>query len=267
MIKIGVCTGLENIRAAKRAGFEYLEFSLSVLTRATEPEFYDICQKINDSGLPVEVCNGMLPGDFKIVGPNVNAQTLREYLSLAFDRARLLGAKVVVFGSGGARSIPDGWAADTGWRQIANFLQLAEKHAEDADIQIAIEPLRKMESNLLNYVSEATLMASLLQLKNVRVLGDTFHMAVGAEPLSALTTAGSLLAHVHVANPIGRAYPKRGDGEDYSKLFRALTDGGYDGRVSVEALYSDFEAEAAEAYQALAEARERGSAPDTPPRE
>ena len=90
---------------------------------------------------------------------------------------------------------------------------------------------------------------------NVRTLADTFHMAVSAEPASALTLYGSQLAHVHTANPAGRLCPEPDDGEDYEALLRALKDGGYDARVSIEGVVKPFEEKALLGLQALDRAR------------
>ena len=106
-------------------------------------------------------------------------------------------------------------------------------------------------SNIINLVSEAVALSAILQLPNVKALGDTYHMAMCSEPLGALTMAGPLLAHVHTANALGRVLPKAGDGEDYPAIFRALKAAGYEGRVSCEASFQDFEADALAAFQVL----------------
>lgn len=257
MIKIGVCTAIDNIEKAARLGFEYIETNLSQLAALSDEDFEAAAARVDAAPIGVEACNVMLPGSIKVAGEGVNAQDIHNYLDKAFPRAKRLGCQVVVFGSGRSRSVPDGYDSGMAWRQIANFLRLLERHAQENDITVVIEPLRAAESTQMNFVSEATLMASLLQMPHIAVLGDTYHMAMGFEPLSALTKAGSLLKHIHVANAIGRRYPKAGDGEDYDKLFRVLTQMGYEGRVSVEAGCDDFEADGRLAYQVLDEARRR----------
>lgn len=160
-----------------------------------------------------------------------------------------------MFGSGRSRAVPEGFDTAKAWRQISNFLRMAERHAQENDLTIAIEPLRAGECNIMNFVSEATLMASLIQMPHIAVLGDTYHMEMGSEPFSALTMAGSLLKHVHVANVMGRKYPKEGDGEKYDELFETLRGIGYDGRVSVEGGCDDFSRDARDAFKVLNKAR------------
>lgn len=256
MIRLGVCTSPANMAEVAQIGYDYIELGLASVAAMSEEEFQALAARIDESPIKAEAYNGMLPASVPVTGPNVNASQQHEYLELAFARAHRLGGKVVVFGSSGARNVPDGFPIDMAWRQVVNFLRLAERHAANYDITIAIEPLRKKESNIINYVSEAVLLASIHQLPHIRALGDTFHMAMGSEPLSALTLAGEMLAHVHTANAIGRKYPAPGDGEDYQAIFAALIEGGYDGRVSVEGGCEDFSAEARAAFEALTQARD-----------
>ncbi len=251
MIRLGVCTDVKNINEAAEIGFDYLEFSLAKLASLTEEEYREVCDIVDNAPIKVEACNGMLPGDIKVVGEQVNAQIIHDYLDKAFARARRIGAKVVVFGSGASRRVPDGFDTSVAWRQIGNYLRMVQRHAMENDITVVIEPLRAVECNIMNYVSEATLMASLIQMPNIAVLADTFHMAMGSEPLSSLTMAGSLLKHMHIANAIGRKYPKTGDGERYQEIFETLKEMGYEGRVSVEAGCEDFSREARQAFEVL----------------
>ena len=257
MIKLGVCTGISNIKKAAAAGFDYIEAALNGIAALSDEEYEKALGEVNQASIKVEACNCLLPGSLKVTGPDVNAQALHDYLEKAFTRAEKLGTKVVVFGSGAARGVPEGFDVAQAWRQIANFLRLCESHASAHDITVVIEPLRSGECNIINYVSEATILASLVQMEHICVLGDTYHMAFGHEGFRALSMAGSLLKHIHVANAIGRLYPKVGDGEDYEGLFATLKAMGYEGRVSVEGKCSDFDVDARAAHEALAAARDQ----------
>jgi len=255
MIRIGVCTAIPNINELAEIGFDYLETSVAGIAAMSEEEFEKACAIVDAAPIKVEACNGMLPGDLKVVGDEVNAQAIHDYLDLAFSRISRLGCKVVVFGSGRSRMVPEGFDTGKAWRQISNFLRLCERHCAEHDITIAIEPLRAGECNIMNYVSEATLMASLIQMPHIAVLADTYHMALGSEPFSAITMAGSQLKHVHTANAIGRKYPKEGDGERYQELFDTLKAINYEGRVSVEGGCDDFSKDARESFKVLNAAR------------
>lgn len=255
MIKIGICTSIDNIDIVERCGYDYMETSLAGLAAMTETEYANALAKAHSAHIKVEACNGMLPAEVRVTGPDVSAQKIHDYLDLAFSRAAKLGVKVVVFGSAGARNVPEGFDFGVAWRQIGNFLRIAQGHAQAHDITIAIEPLRRGESNIINLVSEAVAISAMLQLPNIKALGDTYHMAMCSEPFKALTNAGELLAHVHTANALGRILPKEGDGENYMGMFEALKAGGYDGRVSCEAGAKDFAIDAKTAFEVLDKCR------------
>lgn len=255
VIRLGVCAPIEHILAAERAGFDYLEGNLSQIAVLPERSFRTQYALVHEAGIRCEVMGCMLPRELSVTGRGVNASLLHEYLDLAFGRAVRLGCEVVVFASAGARQVPEGWPVDVAWRQLANFLRVVERHATDYNLLVGVEPLSRGECNLLCSVAEATLLCSILQLNHVRVMADTFHMAMEHESMESLIMAGPLLCHVHTANALGRTFPRPGDGEDYPKLFQALSGIGYQGRVSIEAGYDDFEEEALIAYQVLDRAR------------
>lgn len=255
MIRLGICGPIENIEVVAKMGFDYLEAGLTRLSEIDEAEFRALRDRVQAAPIRVEAFNGMLPAKLRVTGSDVNAQALHEYLDKTFARAKQLGGQIVVFGSSGARNVPDGFPIDMAWRQICNFLRLAERHAIDHDITIAIEPLRRAESNIINMVSEATILASILQLRHVRALADTYHMAISSEPASVLTLCASQIAHVHTANPIGRECPKPNDGEDYAKIMHALKDGGYDARMSIEGKTDPFVEAGTQGFACLDAAR------------
>ncbi len=61
------------------------------------------------SALPISAANSLVPGDLKIVGPVVDFERLRKYIGNVTARAQRVGMKTLVFGSGGARNVPDGF--------------------------------------------------------------------------------------------------------------------------------------------------------------
>ena len=250
-VKIGVCTGFENFELAAELGFDYVECSLSALAALSDEEFNELRKNRIKWKIPVYSCNGMIPGSIPCVGPNASDEALEEYLNHAFRRAMLLRVQPVVFGSGASRGVPEGWTHEEAWRQLVHFLKIAAKIAHKYLVQIAIEPLRRAECNIINYVSEGTALAAVVDEPTVGVLGDTFHMNAVGEPYEALAYAGCLLKHVHISHSPDRTYPKEGDGEDYGSLFDVLDRIGYEGGVSIEAGTQDLRGDGAAALRHL----------------
>lgn len=255
MIKLGVCTGMENAKALAQAGFDYIETSLSAVAAMSEEDFQQAEKALLESGLSCEAMNVMMLGEIPLTGPQADVSRAGEYLSRAFSRAQKLGTEVIVFGSGTSRQVPENFPHEKAFRQLGDFLTLADGLARENGLRIAIEPLRYQECNILHFVSEALILASLLRLPHVGVLGDTYHMAAGNESFSSLAEAGELLWHVHMARPQNRAYPSRQDPrqdrEAYAALFSTLRAMDYEGRVSVEGQCANFLPDAKESFALL----------------
>lgn len=255
-MKLGVCTGPENIALAAQMGYDYIEWGMAKVASLTEEEFQAILAQKPSFPIPIAKCNSFLPGDVKVSGPEANEAAQRAYLERALSRAHALGVDTVVFGSGAARGVPEGWPFPEAWRQIAVFLKLTAEYCDKYQVNIAIEPLRRQECNIVNLVSEGVILSALVDHPRIGALGDTFHMLSSHEPWDAFTHAGKSLLHVHISQPLadmsGRVYPAPGDGQDYAAVADTLKAMGYEGGVSIEAGCKDFAREAEAAYQVLA---------------
>ena len=254
-MKLGLCTSPENTALAAELGFDYVECGLSALAAMPEEDYQKLLSQKPSFAVPVTHCNGFLPGTVKTTGPDVCEQQQRDYLQLAFSRASALGVHTVVYGSGASRGVPEGWSHTEAWKQILSFLKLAAEYAEKYGITIAIEPLRRKECNIVNFVSEATLLAAAVNHPCVGALGDTFHMRSSFEPYQALIFAGQSLRHVHISHTLPdlskRIFPAEGDGEDYQELFDTLRAMDYQGGVSIEAGCSDLKTDGEKAIACL----------------
>lgn len=233
MFPIGLCTDFVNLPEAAALPFDYFELPLDALAALTEAQFTEFAEYATASGIRVSACNRMLPEDLPIAGPSVNATALHGYLKHAFGRARRLGVSVVALDAAASRNVPPDGDLPFAWRQLGNFLRLAQGHAKECGLTVALEPLRKADCRLMNLVSEATLIGGLLQLDNVAVAAHWGHMSMASEPMSALRQAAPLLRHVHLENALTRRLPQKGDGEDYARMLAVLSDIRYPGGVSL----------------------------------
>ncbi|ETA80660.1 sugar phosphate isomerase/epimerase family protein [Youngiibacter fragilis] len=238
-------TGIENIEKLKEAGFDYVELPLAELTRLTDTEREDVVGRLNSSGMSCEVCNNMFPKTFRLTGPDVRIDEVLAYAEKALHIAGSIGAKSVVFGSGPAKMVPEGFPLDEGYRQVVDLLKLVDPIAGRNGITIAIEPLRKAECNLINTFEEGVRLAEDVGGENIKVLVDYYHLTVEDESPEKVRKYGKgSLVHVHMANPDGRVFPKAMDESDYRPFFNALGEIGYKGRVSCEAYSENFSEDA-----------------------
>ena len=70
------------------------------------------------SGIRCEACNNFFPGRIRLTGPDVDEQAIRAYYAKALERAATLGVKSIVFGSAGAKRVPEGFDMDRAYQQV-----------------------------------------------------------------------------------------------------------------------------------------------------
>ncbi len=243
-IQVGVCTGLDKLDAAQAAGFDYAEISVSRLAALPEDEFQSFLQHLGKLHIPVPAANSFLPADIKIVGPEADPARQLEYVSKAFGRLKKVGVSVVVFGSGGARRVPEGYPREDAFRQLVDFCRSTARPARDSGIVVAVEPLRHQETNIINTVQEGLKLVQAVDLPEIKLLVDYYHLAVENENPAILLEAAKYIVHTHIANPQGRVYPLSMDESGYAGFFENLCKIGYARRISVEASTPDFAAQA-----------------------
>lgn len=258
-MRYGVCIGLDNsekIKIAAESGFDYIECGFGTLAKCSDEEFELYKKVLNENNIKVEAANGFLPGELKVCGEKVDSAALYSYIEKGMQRGAQLGLKTVVFGSGGARCLPDGWSYSNGFLQIAQFLRdIAGPVAEKYGVRIVMEPLRKKECNIINTVKEGVMLAACSGRENVGGLADLYHMVEQGDTNEDIKELKGSLWHAHISNPVKRAnsnriYPMGENEFDYKSFIEALEYAGCK-RCSIEAASFDFEKEAPVSAQVL----------------
>lgn len=241
-IRFGVCTSFDHVQELAQAGYDYIELGFAGTGTLKEEDFRKVRDVILGSPIRAEAYNGMLPGDFRLTGEDADLNPVKEFCKTAFARAAELGGKVVVFGSGKSRNVPDQFPREKAYDQLAEFLHMAAEIAAPYGIRLVIEPLNRKESNILNSVSEAVDLCKIVNDEYVGVLSDLYHVGQEKEDTSGMLRAGDKLWHCHIAEPANRTSPVDGDGGEtwYRLFFDALHKINYDGRLSIEGRINDF---------------------------
>ncbi len=237
-MKFGCCVGMEidKIMVLQEAGYDYIELPVVGLNpeKITNAEFKELKKEILSPGLKPEVFNNFLPGDLKVTGPEVSSLRLTSYVETALERVAELGGEIVVFGSGKAREIPDGFSADEANSQIIEFCQFLAKEARKNEITVAIEPLNSRATNTVNTLLEGLKLVREVKQPEIKLLVDLFHLTEEDEPFDDIYQAQSELVHVHIPVPDIEGvnpYPKR---FLHKKFFQYLKQIDYQGRITVE---------------------------------
>ena len=241
-MRFGICTGLENVNRLAEVGYDYIEPGVrsALIPESDETEFQKIREQAAKSPLKPEAYAGFIPGDLRVVGETVDFPRLSRYVETACRRANEIGGEVIVYGSSSSRNIEDGYSEERALAQIAEFLDMAADHAEATNITIVIEPICWREGNILRTVADSVAMAKRVNRSGIKALADFYHVWQEEEPMQNIVDAAEWLAHVHIAEPVKRAYPGNDD-FDFTDFFTALRKAGYDGRVSCECKFDNFD--------------------------
>ena len=224
-------------------GYDYIEPGLAKTLALPDQDRQDQLHRLSATKLRVETMNWFMPGaDIKLTGPVVDQARITDFLERSLALAEQLGVKVIVFGSPGARSFPEGFPREQAWDQLKAFLRQAGGIIETRryGMVIGIEPLRKPESNIVNSVAEAARLAREVNHPKVRIIVDFYHLAFENEDPDAILGAKDLIVHLQIADPAARGFPKQEGSETrYRRFFDNLLRIGYKGRISIEANSSD----------------------------
>jgi D-psicose/D-tagatose/L-ribulose 3-epimerase len=253
-VAVGYCTGVKNVAAAKAAGFDYIEMGTSEIAALTDADFERVAAEIKQIGLLVPVTNLFLPGTLKVTGPDIDPAAQMAYVTKAFDRLQRLGVQIVVFGSGGARRVPDGFDKDAAFKQLVDFGKRIAPEARKRGITVTIEPLRSQESNIINTAREGLALVRAIGDPGFQLMIDFYHLASEKEDPAIVIDARDHIRHLHMANPQGRVFPLKWEEFDYAPFFANLRKIGYDKRISVEASTKDLPGEAPQAIALLRKA-------------
>ena len=233
---MGIAAPLDKAAALKAAGAEFLTESVGsfLVPDKDEAEFEKNLEKLKASPLPILACNGFIrPANLHCVGPDANHDAILTWAETTFRRMKKAGGKIIVFGSGGARKIPDGWSKEKADAQFVALLKLLGPPAEARGITVTVEQLRAEECNFINRIGEGAALIRAAGHPNIRMLADLYHMACGGDTPADLKAAMDVVVHVEIAEKKGRTVPGVSGG-DFRPYFRVLRETGYKGAVSIE---------------------------------
>jgi len=252
-IPIGMCGSMEQF-ALLAPGYDYVE---PMLARTLSPLEDDAAvagrlAELRALRPPVRAFNIFVPEAVPLTGPAVDWDRVGIYVGRAIPRAASVGARVIVFGSAGARRVPDGFPYREAWEQLVRFLHLCADQASLYGITIAIEPV--YSSNIITSYLEAADLAREVGREEVRVVADIIHFWKVDEPLEDIYKAPEYVAHVHLSDTERRAPGPEEPHGAVRRLFEILRDIGYTGMASVEANFGpDYARESAAALAYLRE--------------
>jgi len=233
--QLGVCRDSKDAAAMKAAGYDFLEGNVGSLCvpDKSDAEFGKSLAQLKGLALPVLAGHGFLPNNLKVVGPQADHDVAAEYAGTALRRAGAANIRTLVFGSGGARQIPDGFDPAQAREQFIAFGKRIAPVAAKAGVLLVLEPLNRKECNFINSLTEGADLITAIAHPAFQLHADLYHMLQEDEGPEAIIKTGALINHVHIAQRGTRLAPLPG-GTDFRPYFKALKETGYRHKLSLE---------------------------------
>jgi len=223
---------LERFGAARRAGFEAVEFAFAY-DHAAE----DIAGAAREAGVKVVLIN-LPPGDLEAGDRGLAAvpgreKEFAEALAVAIHYAKALDCPRIHAMAGVA---PEGLKAEDCEATFVANLAMAAAHAGDAGLDVMIEPINRMDmpGYVLSYQDQARRIIKDVGAANLRLQFDVYHCQIMEGDLARRFERHlPLIGHVQIADNPGRHEP--GTGEiNFPFLLRHIERLGYDGWIGCE---------------------------------
>lgn len=249
--RLGLC------RHVARLGFDCIEICIEDPDRVTGEA---VAEAATAAGLGVLVCGAFGPDrDTSHENRSVRARAA-EYLRTCVEIAAAVGSPIVsgpmYAPTGQTRPLLEADRAAQRRRAIDTLRGVAD-YAAERDVQLAIEPLNRFETDLVNTTEQGVRLCEDIDRANVGLLLDTFHMNIEEKSIAdAIRHAGSFLRHFHACEN-DRGAPGSGH-VDWDQVSRALREVEYRGDVVIES----FTPEITEIARAVSLWRPLAASPD-----
>src|SRR5579883_1125025 len=169
---------LHVIDHAAAMGFDLIEICVE------DPETIDVAAigaRAASAGVATTICGAFGPNRDLSSPDESTRRGALAYLERCVDFAADLGSPFVsgpMYAGVGATQLLDPPARAAQWRRAVASLSAAADYASRRGVRLAVEPLNRFETDLVNTVDQALRLLGDVGAENVGLLLDTFHMNI-----------------------------------------------------------------------------------------
>lgn len=218
------------LREVQNIGFDGVEISLY---GASDEKLFDSFNEAKNLGLDIICGTGVAPDtDPSSFDENIRKNAL-DYLKSSIDKASKAGALYI----NGVLYAPwQGFSKEKKelrWENSSQVLKEAGKYAKEKGIGLNLEVLNRFETDFMNKVEEGVEFIKKIDMDNVKLLVDTFHMNIEEENLcESVEKYIDYIGCIHVTEN-HRGVPGTGH-IDWKNLIAILKKKNYKGYLDME---------------------------------
>ncbi len=221
-----------SIERVSRAGYDGIEL-------VGEPEKYDageVNALCSDNGLAVSSICSIYTAERDLCSPEpaIRADAV-EYVKRVADLAAEVHCPVMIVAPTECTKLK-AWKNPVEERKWAiENMRKGGEYAGTVGVDLTIEAWNRYETYFLNRLDQCVELLKEIDLPNIGVMGDTFHMNIDEASIpDAFRNAGKYVNHIHLADS-NRAAPGKGH-LDFVPILQAIKDIEYTGYLSFELL-------------------------------
>ncbi|MDQ1734566.1 MAG: D-psicose/D-tagatose/L-ribulose 3-epimerase [Pseudonocardiales bacterium] len=224
---------LQLLAKARAWGYDHVEVCIEdpSLLKASA-----VARAASDEGLNVLVCGAFGPQRDVSHEDAGMRSAARDYLMHCVEFAHEVGSPLVsgpMYATTGQARLLEPVERQAQWDRAVQGLRQVGEAAAAAEVTLAVEPLNRFETDLVNTVEQGVRLCEDIGLANVGLMLDTFHMNIEEKSLPrAIVAAGTHIVNFQVSEN-DRGTPGTGH-TPWAEVIAALRAVGYPGGVVVE---------------------------------
>ena len=205
-MKIGSCINYAKALENFPKNADFVEVAVWDFLDIENEKFNQMKKAVEEGYFKTYSANGLFPQTLRLTG-DVDWNAVRDYCDKMFYRMAELKVSMIVFGSGKAKHVPDGFPREKAWEQLYELGNLMADIAKPLGQTVVVEPLRYQEVNIVNTYAEGADYCRKVNRDNFKLLVDFYHFDANGEDFATIEADKDLLYHAHIATPENRTRP------------------------------------------------------------
>ena len=224
----------------KEMGFDVVEIPVEIPSKIDGKL---VKKALDDNGLKATVCGAFGPTKDLTSDDVALHENCFTYVTDCFELCNLLGTEFLagpMYSAVGKARMVSQEQRKIEWDRAVNNLQRVCEMAKANGLSVALEPLNRFESDLINTSKDVMRLINDINQPNAKVLLDGFHMTIEEQNIrEAIQLVGDKLIHVQVSEN-HRGIPGTGL-TPWSDFRKGLEDIDYKGSMVIESFTPEIE--------------------------